>query len=752
MSRPLRWLRLSAGDAAITLAVAAWAVLEALTLGGTVPVAWRVVFAVSVTGVMAFRRRWPGVALAVALAAFLLDVVFDILPIEAVTPFQLLPLATYAVAAFAGDRRIAAITAVLAVPLPVLMFGPFSHDGPVTERDIISLVVVQSVAAGAGWAVRRRREEAERQAASLQAAGLGAEALVREGVEEERARIARELRAIVARALSAMDARLRHLETAGAHGITAIATDLQARASAVMVDLQHLLGVLPDQQGGVALPVSAEAAVATARARGWQVRLEGNGGAADASAGSVLAAGRVVEEVLAGNPPAGGQPVVVRADRVSDGVRVRVSARGPFPSALADPAARGSLRERVRLHGGRTRLTRRARRWSVDAVLPGADALRPGWRDLLVGDVVVVGTAALVVLDDARGAGGAGALTTLLLEAAVFVVPLMLRRRAPLAAVLAIAAGILALELANVLPDDSRTPIIAALLGSGAAAMHIADARVALATAAAATVSAVVVNLLQLPPDVPLTDTPIILFMFVMAWGFGRKVRHNLERVEDARAGEKRLASEQWRRLLETVAEERRAVARDLHDVVAHGVSLVGVLAGAAGAQARRDPERARGSLRTARQAVAQARAELERLTAALGDDPSASASVSIADVGALVQSARAGGQVVDVRLDVTDAQRVPAGVATSAYRIVQEALTNARKHAPGSETTVRLAERDNALLVEVRNGAAPVAEADGTRRGIVGMRERARLLGGELCAAPEPDGGFAVRARLPVG
>ena len=275
MSGALRWLRLSAGDAAITVAVATWAVLEALTLGGEVSIGWRVVFAISVTGAMALRRRWPGAALTVALGAFLLDILVDVLPIEAVTPFQLLPLATYAVAAFGANRALAGITALLAVPLPVVMFGPLAQDGPVTTRDIVSLVVVQSVAAGAGWAVRRRREEAERQAESLRAAGLGADALVREGVEEERARIARELRAIVARALSAMEARLRHLETAGAGGLAATAADLQVRASAVMTDLQRLLGVLPDQQAGVALPVSADAAVAAARVRGWRVRLDG---------------------------------------------------------------------------------------------------------------------------------------------------------------------------------------------------------------------------------------------------------------------------------------------------------------------------------------------------------------------------------------------------------------------------------------------------------------------------------------------
>ncbi|MFA9272478.1 MAG: hypothetical protein ACEQSX_17325, partial [Baekduiaceae bacterium] len=257
MTGALRRLGLSPADAAITLAIVAWAVAEAATLDNATPIGWRLAFAVVFTVAMASRIRWPGAALAVALTAFVVDLVFDVLPIQAVTPIQLLPLATYALASVGEDRRFAGFAAVAAVIMPPLLFAPMARDAPVTTRDIVSLLVVQIVAAGAGWSVRRRREEADRQAESLLAAGLEGDDLVREGVEEERARIARELRAIVARSLSAMDERLRGMETASRDGLAVIAVDLQTRAAGVMAELQRLLGVLPDRAPGVSVPASA---------------------------------------------------------------------------------------------------------------------------------------------------------------------------------------------------------------------------------------------------------------------------------------------------------------------------------------------------------------------------------------------------------------------------------------------------------------------------------------------------------------
>ena len=756
-------LRLSSTDAAITVAIVAWAIAEAASIRGDAPVEARLAFAVAATTPMVIRNRFPAAALGIAAAAFLADVFWQVLPLFAVTPIQLLPLATYAVASLGADRRASGLVAIVAVLTPPLIYIGLVTDAPVTITDIISLLVIQTVASGAGWAVRGRREEAERQAERLRVASAAGDEVVQSGLGEERARIARELRAIVARNLAAMERGVAGLPGRG--GLAEAAALLQRRSADVMAELQRLLGVLHDAQPPLAHPVSVAQAVAVARERGWTITL---GDVPAAAPGATLAAGRVTEEVLAGAPPGPGA-VRMRVTGEDGGLRLRLAGAAPRPTALEDPVSRSSLDERVRLHGGRARIVRR-RRWVVDARLPAAAAARPPRGTYLLGDAVVVGTASLIVVADARAPGGAGPLLSVALGALVFVVPLALRRRAPLAVALVIAAGLFALEAGGVLPDVTRTPIIAALLGSGTAAMHIASRTTALVATAAVGGSAVVVNLMQLPPGEPKTDTPIILFMCVMAYAFGRLVRENTDRARDARLGEEQVAATQRLRLRSAVEEERRAVARDLHDVVAHGVSLIGVLAGAAAAQGASDPARAAASLEAARSTIAQVRVEVDRLTAALGvgaglgvgsavghitgdagpggdSDP---APVGLVDLERLVDSARRGGQ--QVALDLRDGGGVQAGVAVSAYRIVQESLTNARKHARGAAAHVRVARVGDLLEVVVENARPDAARpGPGTGRGIAGMRERARLLGGELVAEPTAAGGFRVQARIPL-
>lgn len=751
--RLARWLRLSAIDAAITVAIVAWAIGEAVAIDNDVPMGGRVAFAVAVSVPMALRNRFPGLVLIIASVAFVIDMVTQVLPLFAVTPIQLLPLATYAFVSVGGDRRVSGFVAFAAVLVPPVLFVPLVEDAPVTATDVISLIVVQTVASGAGWAVRLRREEAEIQAARLRRASAAGDAVVRHGLEEERARIARELRAIVARGLAAMEEGFAAATRASAGApLAAVAGGLQRRSASVMAELQRLLGVLHDVDPGVARPVSAEEAIEGARARGWVLEVRAT---AEAVPGATLASGRVVEEVLAGPPPGAAEPAHahVRVTHDGDGLRVRIGGRGALPPALDDPVSRGSIRERVRLHGGTVRFVRRSGRWRVDVRLPGAGAARAPVSSHLLGDIVVVGTASLIVLDDATEPTGAGPLAAAVLGGLVFVLPLALRRRAPLAVSLVLAVGLVVLELTDVLPTWTRTPIIVALLGAGTAAMHIADRRTALAASAAVAVSAVTVNLFQLPPGEPYTDTPIILFMVVMAYAFGRLVRENMERTQDAREGEELVEAEQASRLRDAIDDERRAVARDLHDVVAHGVSLAGVLAGAAQAQAVADPRRARQSLESARGTVAQVRVEVQRLTAALGGDDPAGPPVDLSDLAALVDAAARGGQAVTLVLGDGVAQ-VPPGVASSAYRIVQESLTNARKHARGAPVVVEVVLQGRVLVVRVRNGAAAApggaTTAVGLGRGLPGMRERARLLGGELDAAPVPGGGFEVRGRLP--
>lgn len=756
VGRLARDLRLSAVDAAITVAIVAWALAEAVSIEGEIATGWRVLFALAVSIPMAARNRAPGVALAVAMGAFLADILFQVLPIYAVTPLQLLPLATYAVASVGADRRASGYAAVAAVAVPALLFAPLAHDAPVTFGDVVTLLVIQTVASGAGWAVRLRREEADRQAARLKAARASANERLRASLDDERGRLARELRGIVARGVDALGRGLADASRVPPEELAAIAAGLQRRSAGVMGELQRLLGVLHEASPGVALPVSPSGAAGDADGRGWQVDVVES---AESAPGTMVAAGRIVEEVLAGRP-AGTQAaaVDVRVARDGDGLRVRLSGASPAPPSVTDAVRRGSIRERARLHGGDLRVRRGPRRWQVDAHLPavGSAPPRPSY---LLGDAVVLGAATLIVIDDARLVTSVEPWVLVLCETLAFIVPLALRRRYPLTAVLVIAGGLLGMQLAGVLPEQSRTAIIAALLGAGTAAMHLGDQRTALLATGAVAVSAVATNLLQLPPNTTYTDTPIILFMVVMAYAFGRLVRENVARTQTARDGQELVDVRQRERLRSAIDDERRSVARDLHDVVAHGVSLVGVLAGAAQAQAQTDPVAARASLDAAQGAIAQAGVEIGRLTAVLGGtgvEEEVRASADLGGLQALAETAERGGQ--PVRLDLAPAvvDAVPPGVAASVYRIVQESLTNARKHAGPVPVTVDVALDGRDWLVVIVSNApprpgGPRPSPAGAGRGISGMTERARLLGGELRAAPTDDGGFAVLARLPL-
>ena len=203
----------------------------------------------------------------------------------------------------------------------------------------------------------------------------------------------------------------------------------------------------------------------------------------------------------------------------------------------------------------------------------------------------------------------------------------------------------------------------------------------------------------------------------------------------------------------ETAARERDRIARELHDVVAHAVSLVVVQAGAERLALGSDATRTRAALDAIETAGRQALVELRAMLAVLrspGDDASElGPQPGLDDLPALVARVREAGLPVQLAIEVS--QEVPAGVGLSAYRIVQEALTNALRHAPTrAEVVVRCAE--GALCVEVRNpltGAAMPATGD-IGRGLVGMTERATLHGGEVRAGAEV-GTWVVRARLPL-
>jgi signal transduction histidine kinase len=198
--------------------------------------------------------------------------------------------------------------------------------------------------------------------------------------------------------------------------------------------------------------------------------------------------------------------------------------------------------------------------------------------------------------------------------------------------------------------------------------------------------------------------------------------------------------------------DERSRIAREMHDVVAHGLSVIVVQADGARYAAAKDPEVAVGTLETISATGREALTEMRRLLGLLRKgDTGVAPQPGLDDVRHLVDEARASGMRVAADLP-EPAPDVPDGVGLAAYRIVQEALTNARKHAgPDAAVEVRVAV-DRDVAIDVRDdGRGAAARGDGRGLGLVGMRERAAVHGGTLEAGPAPGGGFAVSARLPL-
>ena len=237
----------------------------------------------------------------------------------------------------------------------------------------------------------------------------------------------------------------------------------------------------------------------------------------------------------------------------------------------------------------------------------------------------------------------------------------------------------------------------------------------------------------------------IVIFLL---WYMGRRLRSRAERAAH-------LEREQAAEARRAVAEERTRIARELHDVVAHRVSLMTVQAGAAKTVAADDLEGAVQAMEAVEVAGRQALSELRHLLDVLrpeadvdGLDPQP----GLADVPRLVAQFEQAG--LDVSLTMNGAPTdLPVRVDLSAYRIVQEALTNVLKHAgTTARAEVRLSTDDHGVAIEVLDDGHGDTILPGSGQGIVGMRERAQLLGGALEAGPRPIGGFQVVARLPIG
>ncbi|WP_371650396.1 MULTISPECIES: sensor histidine kinase [unclassified Streptomyces] len=235
-----------------------------------------------------------------------------------------------------------------------------------------------------------------------------------------------------------------------------------------------------------------------------------------------------------------------------------------------------------------------------------------------------------------------------------------------------------------------------------------------------------------------------------VVWRFGRVARRSTKLADQ-------LAKEQEARARREVAEERGRIARELHDIIAHHMSVISVQSGLARFVFESDPPTARGALGTISATSQEALEELRRMLHVLraedlDGEPSAPMP-GLSRLSEMVERLRAGGLPVELRVE-GQARTLAPGVDLCAYRVAQEALTNVLKHAPGARTTVEVSyERNHVALAVVNEGTGvnPVRNRSGSGHGLIGMRERAKLYGGTISTGPRSGGGFEVRLLLPT-
>jgi signal transduction histidine kinase len=341
---------------------------------------------------------------------------------------------------------------------------------------------------------------------------------------------------------------------------------------------------------------------------------------------------------------------------------------------------------------------------------------------------------------------------------AVLVSPLFVRRRFPFAA--PVAFWLLAVGISFV--DGELVTFVTSLFAIGMAASFLLGSQRAAAkaqTGLAVAVGCAAVVVYDKPAH-SVSELVFIPLLFGICWLAGFAVR---ERAEQAQAAEERAAQAERERDAATrivVAEERARIARELHDIVAHAVSVMVLQVGAVRHKLPDELAEDRDALTSVEQAGRTALAEMRRLLAAMrrdGDDVDLMPQPGLDGLGSLLEEiGRAG---LPVRLHVEgEPFPLPAALDLSAYRIVQEGLTNVLKHARASHADVTVCYGPGGLRTEVRDDGIGTAASDGPGignghgHGLVGIRERVKIYGGEMTAETANGGGFVLSTRLPLG
>jgi signal transduction histidine kinase len=328
--------------------------------------------------------------------------------------------------------------------------------------------------------------------------------------------------------------------------------------------------------------------------------------------------------------------------------------------------------------------------------------------------------------------------------------PLLWRRRAPLVVLAVVMASVGVADTAYNIADNMSSPFAGLLIATYASGAYTSrrDGRVAAAIIAVA----LVLMAVSIGEDV-VGDMFFIGGILYAVWGAATIVRSRQEIAAALAARTVELEHEREENAKLAVAEERARIARELHDVVAHNLSIMVVQAGAERRAIGDDRPQTSEVLETIEDTGRAAMAEMRRLLGMLrrSDDELALApQPSLRYLDDLVAQVREAGMPVELRIEGTPRPIAP-GIDLSAYRIVQEALTNALKHAGPARARVTVRYGENELDIEIADDGAGGADAAPGGHGLVGMRERVALFGGDLAAGRRLGGGYAVRAKLPL-
>ncbi len=765
----------------LAIALLAWGVTEAFVLDGSWPLGARIGFAVVTLTPIFLIDRWPWAVVAILLVGTAIELQHDVLGMS-VSPMQGIVIAGWVAGATVAERTrsIGALIAVTVLALAVTLgLSPFG---------VMLACVLGWAGARATTSVRDRRAEA---LGVLRTARHTSAELRRSEVDAERRRLARDLDVAVLRAARRIGAEARRAEALLDRDPAAAAAALRSIAGTVraaMTQMREALAVLRSDDGddgGSPQPDGLATAIATLRGHGVPVGVHDRG--ADDEPATALATARILE-IVARSP---WRPYRIDLRRTEHGAWIRLRGRG---AVTADERlALTRCAERARLHSGTVRVRRRPRPWDLHArtttvhvpVLTRSPRRGPGPAGIVAGVFAAVGTAVDVVTGDSVAIVPGTEPTTLAIAASslltgVAVSAAWARRTAPLVA-LAVVAFVRGWIVNFVGLDATTLPLMA--FTAFVTPLWLRDGRQRWAVGAALAVTGAAVVLLAWDDpssSIGVSDVVIMAMSLAVPWTIATAVR---EAADDA----SRLTVLRWATARDdliaaqqAVDDERRRVARDLHDLVGHGLSLVSVQAWGAERALPQDVARARQGIAAILRVVSSAVNELERLVVPWEDEPDELDELRAAGadeppvaarpagpapdggggadgraLGDVIEEARRSGLPVTFDGDDAESRTLrswPEPVATALRRVVQESLTNVVRHAGPVETTVRLRAESDAIVLEIanRSGRPVVAPGPSSGLGLVGMRERIEALGGTFAAGTQGDR-FVVVARVPL-